>query len=378
MSAIGLDFAGNAGSLRGTRISQQLLQWYSGRSTILPIFAAAFLTIVLFALTPATTRLAESQIDGLWIGIIRSVGACVITIPLLFLLKLAPPKKTADWCLLILSAFGSFAVFPVLFSLGAARTSGSHAALIMAVMPLFVGCAGMVLDRRLPRLSWFMGAAIAIAGEFALIGLRSGGASNATVGGDVIVLIGCIFFALGVVAGARLSSRINPLSATLWAITIGSAGLVPLAIVHWQTTAIDYHAFTATTWAAVFHITVGATIIANLLWLWALSRGGLVRVAPLQFSQPVCALFFAAALLGERLNLTLILVAAVIVFGTVTACRGARTGANKELASVNRWRGKSKLPAAVPVGISQVLVAGAIILPAPARFARSASRSGRG
>jgi drug/metabolite transporter (DMT)-like permease len=198
------------------------------------------------------------------------------------------------------------------------------------------------------------------------------------VGGDVIVLIGCIFFALGVVAGARLSSRINPLSATLWAITIGSAGLVPLAIVHWQTTAIDYHAFTATTWAAVFHITVGATIIANLLWLWALSRGGLVRVAPLQFSQPVCALFFAAALLGERLNLTLTLVAAVIVFGTVTACRGARTGANKELASVNRRRGKSKLPAAVPVGISQVLVAGAIILPAPARFARSASRSGHG
>jgi drug/metabolite transporter (DMT)-like permease len=235
-----------------------------------------------------------------------------------------------------------------------------------------------LLDRRLPRPSWFMGAAIAIAGEIALIGLRSGGASNATVGGDVIVLIGCIFFALGVVAGARLSSRINPLSATLWAITIGSAGLVPLAIVHWQTTAIDYHAFTATTWAAVFHITVGATIIANLLWLWALSRGGLVRVAPLQFSQPVCALFFAAALLGERLNLTLILVAAVIVFGTVTACRGARTGANKELASVNRRRGKSKLPAAVPVGISQVLVAGAIILPAPARFARSASRSGRG
>jgi drug/metabolite transporter (DMT)-like permease len=356
MSAMGLDFAGTAWTWRRTRTRQQLLQWYSGQSTILPIFAAAFLTIVLFALTPATTRLAESQIDGLWIGIIRSVGACVITIPLLLLLKLAPPKKTADWCLLILSAFGSFAVFPVLFSIGAQRTSGSHAALIMAVMPLLVGCAGMLLDRRLPRPSWFMGAAIAIAGEIALIGLRSGGVSNATAGGDAIVLVGCIFFALGVVAGARLSSRTNPLSATLWAITIGSVGLIPLAIVHWQTTAINYHAFTATTWAAIFHITVGATIIANLTWLWALSRGGLVRVAPLQFSQPVCALFFAAALLGERLNLTLILVAAVIVFGTVTACRGARTATNKGVAPSKTWPTKDNVPAVAPVGLLHALV----------------------
>jgi drug/metabolite transporter (DMT)-like permease len=100
---------------------------------------------------------------------------------------------------------------------------------------------------------------------------------------------------------------------------------------------------------AVFHITVGATIIANLAWLWALSRGGLVRVAPLQFSQPVCALFFAAALLGEHLNLTLILVAAVIVFGTVTACRGAKTGANKKWAPVNTLLGKYNVPAVAPV-----------------------------
>jgi drug/metabolite transporter (DMT)-like permease len=201
-----------------------------------------------------------------------------------------------------------------------------------------------------------MGATIAIAGEIALIGIRSRGISNATAGGDAIVLVGCIFFALGVVAGARLSSRINPLSATLWAITIGSVALIPLAIVHWQTTAMDFHTFTATTWAAVFHITVGATIIANLSWLWGLSRGGLVRIAPLQFSQPVCALFFAAALLGERLNLTLILVAAVIVFGTVTACRGARTAANKELAPSKIWPGKHGVPVLAPVGVSPALV----------------------
>ena len=85
-----------------------------------------------------------------------------------------------------------------------------------------------MLDRRLPRPSWFLGAAIAVAGEIALVGIRGGGAyPTATLTGDAIVLASCILFALGVVAGARLSSRINPLSATFWAITVASIGLLP-------------------------------------------------------------------------------------------------------------------------------------------------------
>jgi drug/metabolite transporter (DMT)-like permease len=162
----------------------------------------------------------------------------------------------------------------------------------------------MVLDRRLPRLSWFVGAAIAVAGEIALIGIHSGGGASATasLSGDVIVLASCILFALGVVAGARLSSRINPLSATFWAIIVASIGLLPLAVMHWWTAPFNYHEFTATTWAAVVHITIGATIIANLSWLWALSRGGLVRVAPIQFAQPVCALKRIPVILKHSLH----------------------------------------------------------------------------
>jgi hypothetical protein len=72
-------------------------------------------------------------------------------------------------------------------------------------------------------------------------------------------------------------------------------------------------------------------VLANISLVWALSRGGLVRVAPLQFAQPVCALFFASALLNERLTSSLLFVAAAIVFGIVTASRGASpTAATRE------------------------------------------------
>lgn len=293
------------------------------RSTV--VFAAAGLAVVLFALVPASTRIAGLQLDGLSIGLIRAVGAGLLTAPLLIVCRLRPPNNIKDVGLLLVYAFANFAAFPVLFSLGAQRTSGTHAALIMATMPLLVGIVGVILDRRVPRWSWFLGMAIALVGEAALVGLRNiGTTAGATITGDAVVFASCALSAIGLVAGARLGARTNPLAGACWAMTIAAVGLLPFAAIHALTAPFSNFDLTALTWAAIVQITLGAAVVANIALVWALSKGGLVRVAPLQFAQPVCALFFATALLDEPLTLPLVLVAAAIIFGIVTASRGAR------------------------------------------------------
>lgn len=289
------------------------------------VLVAACFAVVLFALVPASTRIAGLQVDGLSIGLIRAVGAGLLTAPLLVIFRLRAPNNAKDLGLLLVYAFGNFAGFPVLFSLGTQRTSGEHAALITATMPLLIGLIGIVLDRRLPRWSWFIGMAIAVAGEAALVGLSNlGTAAGATIAGDVTVFAGCALSAIGLVAGARLGTRMNPLAGAFWAMTIAAVALAPFAAAHALTASFRYSNLTWTTWAAIAQITLGAAVLANISLVWALSKGGLVRVAPLQFSQPVFALFFASALLNERLTSSLLLVAAAIVFGIVTASRGVR------------------------------------------------------
>lgn len=289
------------------------------------VFVAACFAVILFALVPATTRIATAQLSGLSIGLIRTVGAALLGFPLLFILRLPMPRRPKDWSLLLLYAFGNFAGFPILFGIGVQHTSGSHAALIMAAMPLFVGLLGMVLERRLPRSSWFIGAVIAIGGEAILVCMGNASRSTgASVLGDTIVFAACTLSAVGVVAGARLGSRISPWAATLWAIVIAGSALAPWALLRLLESPHAYQHLTGVTWAAVLQITLGAAVIANVSWLWAVSRGGLVRVAPIQFAQPVCALFFASALLNEHPSPALLLAAVSIVIGTVTACRGAR------------------------------------------------------
>lgn len=288
------------------------------------VFGAAGFAVFLFALVPSTTRIAAGELSGLSIGLIRAVGAGLFAFPLLLLLRQRTPRR-ADWGLLALYAVGNFAGFPILFAVGVRHTSGSHAALIMAAMPLIIAFFGMLLEGRLPRWIWFAGAAIAVGGETALVGFggmsRAGGASAA---GDAIVLAACVLSAIGIVGGARLGARIGPLSAALWASTIAGVALAPWAAVRLLTMPFAFENITAAAWFSVLQITLGAAVLANILWLWAAARGGLVRVAPIQFAQPVCALFLASALLGEHLSASLLLISVSIVLGTIIACRGAR------------------------------------------------------
>jgi drug/metabolite transporter (DMT)-like permease len=220
-------------------------------------------------------------------------------------------------------------------------------------MPLLIGLIGMVLERRLPRGIWFVGAAIALTGEAILVGTGNMSRSaGPTAGGDAIVFIACALSAIGIVAGARLGSRTTPLGAALWAITIASVTLAPWAVMRWLAAPYVYQNLTGTTWCALLQITLGAAVVANVSLLWAVARGGLVRVAPVQFAQPVCALFLASVLLNERLSTSILLMTVSIVFGIVTACLGARpqpSKKRKELATFpTRLKSSPKLTGSEP------------------------------
>lgn len=286
------------------------------------VFACAGLAISLFALTPTTTRFAVAEIDGVAFGTFRTAGAGLVALLLLVAFRVRPPQTRSDWGLVLCSAFGIFIGFPLLFSVGSQITSASHAALIMAAMPLFTGLIGTALDRRLLGSEWFIGACIAMLGEAALVMMRDAGPlTQATMTGDLLVLLGCISCAAGSAFGARLTTHFNPWAATLWALVLASIGMAPFAALQARTTA--WSTIHPLTWVALAHVTLGVNILAFAGWFWALARGGVERVAALQFAQPVLAVSFATLLLNEHLTWSLLAAGAMIVVGIGIACRSA-------------------------------------------------------
>jgi drug/metabolite transporter (DMT)-like permease len=77
-------------------------------------------------------------------------------------------------------------------------------------------------------------------------------------------------------------------------------------------------------WVAIAYLAVGVTIVGYVLWYWALGRGGIARIALLQFLQPVSGVILAAILLGEDFGAIFIAASGVILFGVWYALRANR------------------------------------------------------
>lgn len=155
-------------------------------------------------------------------------------------------------------------------------------------------------DRRWPHRFWWLGCAIAVAGEAVLVLSRQGpGDSRGGLFGDMLVLLSVLFVAAGNVAGGRLQQAGYPAKAiTLWSVTLATVVLAPA--LPWLLSGVAWEQATAWAWGGVIYLAVGATILGYGLWYWALGKGGIARVGLLQFLQPVPECCWRGFCLGSR------------------------------------------------------------------------------
>ena len=74
-------------------------------------------------------------------------------------------------------------------------------------------------------------------------------------------------------------------------------------------------------WTAVSVLAVVASIVGYIGWYWALDRGGIARIATLQFLQPLSGFALAVVVLGESVTPAIAVGGAAIVCGIVVAQR---------------------------------------------------------
>jgi len=299
----------NAGSMGSETLGQAAL-----------IFGAAAVAMLLWGSTPLVTRVAVLEIEPTAVGMLRTVLASFLAVPLALLLRLPWPREGHEWGLLLVSSLGGFVLFPLLFSMGVRETSASHAALILTVSPLITGVIAAVTERRMPKRAWWIGVGLAFLGELALIAFRAGvPGGEASLVGDLLVLAACASSGTGYVAGARLAARISTWGATFWGIALG--GLILLPLVPFRLGPSAWASAGLLGWAAIAYLALGSTILGYVCWYWALQRGGIARIGATQFTQPVIALLLAGAVLGEPLTLPLVLAALLVIAGVAIAQR---------------------------------------------------------
>jgi drug/metabolite transporter (DMT)-like permease len=277
--------------------------------------AAALALMVVWGGTPLFSKVAAQQIDPLLVGILRTVIAGCVALPLALLMRKSLPDGSRDRLLLAVSGFSAFIAFPLIYTVGQHTTSALHGALILATLPVFTSLFGTLVERRPVSWTWVLGCVIALASEATVIVWRTAGASGgSSLVGDLLVLTSSALCAMGYVAGARLTQRGYPAtSTTLWGVSLSAVILLPLMA--WSLAGKGLPHAGAAAWASLLVLALLTSVLGYIVWYWALAKGGISRIASVQFTQPLFGIVLAAVVLGERPAAATAVAAAGILLG---------------------------------------------------------------
>jgi drug/metabolite transporter (DMT)-like permease len=284
-------------------------------------FVVAGLVMVVWGATPVMTKIATADMPPMVVAMLRTALGGLAALPVLAALRQPLPRGKARLGFLVVSALAGFVVFPILYTVGQQQTSAMHGGMILAALPIFTVTYAALMECRRPSRRWLLGCALALAGEFALIAFRAGAAAApASLGGDLLVLLSALLVATGYVAGARLAQiGYNSLAVTLWGVALAAFVALPVAAALFAADGLPEAGWPA--WLAVLFLAIVTSIVGYVGWYWALAKGGIARIATIQFFQPISGLILAAILLGERLTLPLAAASAVILAGVYLAQR---------------------------------------------------------
>jgi len=227
--------------------------------------------------------------------------------------------------LLALAGLGVLAI-PVnqgFFLYGMSLTTPGHGALLYALAPVFVFLfARWRLGERATRLK-IAGVALAFAGVVVVLAGRGAvGLDVAARGllGDLLVLVAVLAWSVFAVAGKPYAERYGVLASTGAAIAAGSAVYLPFGFAM-----SDLSAFgraSAGAWWSILYLALLQSVLAYLLYYWALRRSEASRVAIWSNTQPVLAAALSWALYGEPVTGTFALGGAMVIGGVVLTERG--------------------------------------------------------
>ncbi len=284
---------------------------------------AGFGTLLLWSGTPVANKVAVGYMSGLTVGLTRSLIAGAIAVLVAVGLRLPFPRSWRERLVLAVSGTASFAVWPVMLSIGMERTTAGHAALILATIPIMAVLFACLLNRRWPTPGWWSGAVIALGGAALIVAARDGGfgARGASSAGDITVFFGGLVCAFGYVLGGRLAPRLGAAPTTFWGLALALIINVPVMI--GAAPAVDWAALPAQGWLAMAWLALFSSVLAYVFWFYALGHGGIGRMASLLLVMPAITLAAAAALLGESVSPWLVGSCVAVVLGTYLAHRHA-------------------------------------------------------
>ncbi|MEW9835385.1 DMT family transporter [Mesorhizobium marinum] len=269
--------------------------------------------VVIFSASLPATRVAVLQFDPLFLTAARAAIAGLLGLGLLFLFRERRPART-DLTSLFITALGVVVGFPLLTALALQYVTSAHSIVFIGLLPLSTAIFGVLRGGERPKPAFWL---FSLLGSALVGGYAMTQELAASPVGDALMLAAIVVCGLGYAEGAKLSRTLGGWQVISWALVLSLPVMLPLAF--WAMP--DSFAGIGTpAWTGLVYVSVFSMLVGFVFWYRGLAQGGIAAVGQLQLLQPFFGLAIAAALLGEPVTWTML----VITAGVILCVFGAR------------------------------------------------------
>jgi drug/metabolite transporter (DMT)-like permease len=221
--------------------------------------------------------------------------------------------------------FGTFALLGLLgmvmnqgcFVIGLSYTSVSHSALIVGMAPITILVLAWLQGLELPTIRKVAGMAVAFGGVTVLATEKGLHSHSSTLIGDVITFCGSIGFSLYTVFAKKLAWKFDTFSMNMFNYVFGGIVFLPMGV--YECLAVTRaHAWGGITWKAwvgLAYMSVFGSVVAFLIYFWALRYMAASRLGALSYIHPIAATLLGILLLGEKITQSVAAGGALILAG---------------------------------------------------------------
>lgn len=252
---------------------------------------------IIWGVNFSIVKYGTTLIDPLAYNGVRVMLAGVLLLAVALADRAAFPNRRETAALFALGVLGN-GVYQFFFIEGVARTRASDAGLVIAASPALIAIVGRMLGVERVSRRGVLGILLSIGGiAFVILGTTGATAGDASVWGDILILIGSVCWAFYTVLLKPYTEHLSGVHVSAFTML---GGAIPLFLVAWpRIEATQWSHLPVKGWSAILYSGVFALVIAYLFWYRGVRVIGPTRTAMYSNLQPVVAVLMAWWLLGE-------------------------------------------------------------------------------
>lgn len=275
--------------------------------------------LILWSLNYVAGKVALRQLEPFTLGSFRVELAALLILPFYLARRSRNPVRLRDiWLLSYLGLLLCLNQF--CFTVGLNYTSSGHSSVILAFGPIIVLLLAVAMKLEALTPAKIIGMSLSLIGVIVLETEQGLFTHSPFLAGDLITLAGTTIFSFYAVFGKKAAREFDTLTMNTFNYLAGAILFLPIAVR--QGIRLDWGSIGWAAWSGLFYMAAISSVVAYMLFYWALRHMTASRVTAINYFQPLGAILVSAVFLAEHPTRNLLAGGALVILGVYLAERG--------------------------------------------------------